>query len=85
MEGHTSRRDNHSLPHIASTIRGISSNRFVLTVYSEGHFSRTANRLLLHIASSIRGISQKLVVTLCKLKGIFLGEEIGFCSISRLL
>ena len=54
--------------------------------YPEGHFSWRGNRLLLHISSAVRGIPQKrLVVTLCKLKGIFLGEQIIFCYISELL
>ena len=64
----------------------ISESFLCYPLYNEGHFSWRENRLLLHIASTIRGISQeRFAVTLCKVKGIFLGEQIGFFSTSRLL
>ena len=64
----------------------ISEHFRCYSLQSEGHFSWRENRLLLNIAATVRGISQKrLVLSLCTVKGIFLGEQIMFSAISPLL
>ena len=74
------------LQYLGSYKRHISETFRWYSVYSEGHFSSRGIKIFLLIAASVRGISTKrFVVHLCMVKGIFLGEEIEFCYISRLL